>query len=90
MGYHYPIDINWSKDEVIDVVSFLTMIEKAYESKVARDDVIAAYRKFKRVVPSKSEEKQILAQFEKESSYSGYHTIKKARESNQETISMKK
>lgn len=90
MGYHYPIDINWSKDEVIDVVSFLTMIEKAYESKVARDDVIAAYRKFKRVVPSKSEEKQILAQFEKESGYSGYHTIKKARESNQETISMKK
>jgi len=90
MGYHYPIDINWSKDEAIDVVGFLTMIEKAYESKIARDDVIAAYRKFKRVIPSKSEEKQILAQFEKESGYSGYHTIKKARESNQEAISMKK
>lgn len=90
MGYHYPIDINWSKDEVIDVVDFLTTIEKAYESKVPRDDVLDAYRKFKRVIPSKSEEKQILAQFEKESGYSGYHTVKKARESSQDKISMKR
>lgn len=90
MGYHYPIDINWSKDEVIDVIGFLTMIEKAYESTIARDDVITAYRKFKRVIPSKSEEKQVLAQFKKESGYTGYHTIKKARESNQKAISMKK
>ena len=90
MSYHYPIDMNWSKDEVIDVVGFLTMIEKAYESSgVARDDILESYRKFKRIIPSKSEEKQILSRFEKESGYSGYLTVKKARESNQERISMK-
>lgn len=90
MGYHYPIDMNWSKDEVIDVVGFLATVEKAYESKVTRDEILNAYRKFKRIIPAKSEEKQILTRFQKESGYSGYHTIKAARESEQKIISMKK
>jgi len=88
MGYHYPIDVNWSKEEVIDVIGFLTIVEKAYESKASRNDILTAYRKFKKVITTKSEEKQILGEFEKESSYSGYHTIKKAKETDQENISM--
>lgn len=88
MTYHYPIDVTWTKEEVVDVVEFLTIVETAYESSVQRDDVLDAYRKFKRVIPSKSEEKQLLAKFEKESGYSGYRTVKKARESEQERIKM--
>lgn len=89
MGYHYPIDMDWSKEEIIDVVEFLNKVEKAYESSVQREDIIESYRRFKNIIPSKSEEKQILSQFEKESGYSGYLTVKKARESKQEKISMK-
>jgi len=90
LSYHYPIDMSWSKEEVIDVVGFLTVIEKAYESSgVARDDILESYRKFKRIISSNSEEKQILSKFEKESGYSGYLTVKKAREANKEKISMK-
>jgi len=90
MGYYYPIDVNWSKEEVIDVVGFLTIVEKAYESKASRNDILTAYRKFKKVITTKSEEKQILGKFEKESGYSGYHTIKKAKETDQEHISMRR
>lgn len=89
MNYHYPIDLAWSKEEVVDVIHFLTMIEKAYESSVMRTELLDSYRAFKKIVPSKSEEKQILNKFEKDSGYSGYHTVKKARESNREKISMK-
>lgn len=89
MGYHYPIDSEWTRQEIIDVVEFLNIVEKAYESKVGRDDVLMAYNKFKHVVPSKGEEKRLFSKFEKESGYSGYHLIKKARETEQSIIKMK-
>jgi uncharacterized protein YktA (UPF0223 family) len=88
MNYHYPIDETWSKEEVIDVVQFFSLIEKAYESKVSRKDVMMQYKRFKQVVPSKSEEKTLLKQFEKESGYTGYQVIKKARESEDDFLTM--
>ncbi|MCP8616072.1 UPF0223 family protein [Salirhabdus salicampi] len=79
MEYHYPIDHTWSKEEVIDVVNFFQMIEKAYEKGVSRDDLLLAYTRFKQIVPSKSEEKQLMKQFEEGSGYSSYHVVKEAR-----------
>lgn len=89
MGYHYPIDSEWEKEEIIDVVEFLNIIEKAYESKVNREDVLIAYNKFKKIVPSKGEEKRLFTNFKKESGYSGYHLVKKAKESEKLVIKMK-
>ncbi|MUK89578.1 hypothetical protein GMD78_14515 [Ornithinibacillus sp. L9] len=80
MNYQYPFDISWSKQEVIDVIHFFTLIERAYEKGVGREELMNAYRKFKQIVPSKSEEKQIFADFEKESGYSSYHTVKQAKD----------
>ncbi|GGA83523.1 hypothetical protein GCM10008025_28320 [Ornithinibacillus halotolerans] len=60
MSYSYPFDISWSKQEIIDVVQFFSLIESAYEKGMDRDILLAGYRKFKQVVPSKSEEKNIL------------------------------
>ncbi|ARI77621.1 UPF0223 family protein [Halobacillus mangrovi] len=80
MSYSYPIDeIYWSKEEIIDVVNFYSMVEQAYEKSVSRDDLLLAYTRFKQIVPSKSEEKKLCGEFEKESGYSCYHTVKKAR-----------
>ncbi|MCA1012563.1 UPF0223 family protein [Halobacillus halophilus] len=82
MSYHYPIDeIYWTKEEIIDVVNFYSMVEQAYEKQVNRDDLLLAYTRFKQIVPSKSEEKKLCGQFEKESGYSCYRTVKKAKES---------
>ncbi len=88
MNYSYPIDEDWSKQEIIDVVNFFNLIEKAYEKKVLREDLLVVYRRFKEIVPSKSEEKKIFVEFEKASGYTPYAVMKKARESDDEYIKM--
>ncbi|MGT2932747.1 UPF0223 family protein [Streptococcus catagoni] len=79
-NYHYPLDINWSTDEITSVLSFLNQVEKAYEEKVKAQTLLAAYKGFKKIVPSKSQEKQIDKAFEKSSGYSTYQAVKKAKE----------
>lgn len=88
--YQYPIDETWTKEEIIDVINFFNLIESVYESSVDRKDLIEAYRKFKKVVPSKSEEKNYFADFEKNSSYSSYHVVKEIRNSKEKTVSFKR
>ncbi|SET86624.1 Uncharacterized protein YktA, UPF0223 family [Salinibacillus kushneri] len=89
MEYHYPIDESWDTDEVMDVIHFLQLIEKAYEDKANRDDLLHAYHRFKEIVPSKMEEKQIDKKFNQQSGYSTYRTIQKAKQAeNGETITM--
>lgn len=89
-NYQYPIDETWTKEEIIEVIHFYTLIEKAYESSVDRNEMMKAYRKFKKVVPSKSEEKGCFSEFEKGSTYSSYHVIQKAKESPDKNITMLK
>lgn len=88
MGYHYPIDETWTKEEVVDVVNFFSLVEKGYEKSVNRDELILLYKRFKQIVPSKSEEKKLFSAFESASGYSSYHLIQKARASNENKIKM--
>ncbi|WP_058307046.1 UPF0223 family protein [Gracilibacillus massiliensis] len=80
MNYSYPIDEAWSTKEIIDVVNYYSLIEKAYEKGVLKQDLIAAYNRYKEIVPSKSEEKQLDKQFEKQSGYVPFRVIKKAKD----------
>ncbi|MDR6998060.1 UPF0223 family protein [Neobacillus niacini] len=80
MEYQYPIDYNWSTEEIVDVIKFFEVIERAYEKGISRDEIMNAYRRFKEIVPGKAEEKKICAEFEETSGYSSYRTIKKAKE----------
>lgn len=88
MGYHYPINETWTKEELIDVVNFFSLVETTYEKSVRRDDLLMLYKRFKQIVPSKSEEKALFLTFETASGYSSYHAVKKARESNKNIIKM--
>lgn len=88
MSYHYPIDETWTKEEIIDVVNFFSLVEKFYEKNVMRDDLLMLYKRFKQIVPSKSEEKALFSAFETASGYSSYHAVKKARESDNNIIKM--
>lgn len=90
MNYQYPLEETWNTEEIVDVIHFFNLIEKAYEESIDRDDLLKAYRRFKEIVPSKSEEKIYFADFQKSSTYSSYHVVKKARESNVQRIAMKK
>ncbi|MGT2957748.1 hypothetical protein A9Q68_02335 [Streptococcus bovimastitidis] len=79
-NYTYPLDMNWSTDDITSVLSFLNQVEKAYESKVEASQLLQTYKSFKEIVPSKSQEKQIDKAFQKASGYSSYQVVKKAKE----------
>ena|SRR5699024_3960040 len=87
VNYHYPIDETWTTTEITDVINFFTMVEKAYENQVKADEIVIAYKRFKQIVPAKSEEKQLFATFKKASGYNSYPVVKKARDEGG-TISM--
>ncbi|NEU29517.1 UPF0223 family protein [bacterium LRH843] len=75
-----PISMDWSTEEVIDVIKFFETVEKASNNNIDREKTLAAYRRFKEIVPSKSEEKQLFKQYDEELGISCYQVIKKARE----------
>ena len=80
MDYEYPFENDWSMEEIVTVISFYNCIEKAYEEGIARDELMNAYREFKKVVDSKALEKQLDQQFKAASGYSIYETMKQDKE----------
>lgn len=86
MDYSYPISLDWSTQEIIDVIKFFECIEKAHEQGIMREEMLNAYRRFKEIVPSKAEEKKIFAEFQEVSNYSSYHVVKKTREAEDGTL----
>ncbi|MGK7378535.1 UPF0223 family protein [Planococcus sp. 1R117A] len=91
MDYSYPFSIDWTTDEIIDVVTFFEGIELAYEKGIRREDMMFRYRRFKEIVPSIAEEKTYFREFEEESGYASFPVIKemKARNDN-DLISVQK
>lgn len=65
MEYQYPLDYNWSNEEMVAVVKFYEAIEKVYEKGVLREDLMELYRRFKEIVPSKALEKKLIKNFKK-------------------------
>ena len=79
MDYQYPVDYTWSTDEIVDVIHFFEAIEKAYESKILKEDLMKAYRRFKEIVPGKADEKNYTDEFEESSGYSAYLVVKEGK-----------
>lgn len=86
MDYSYPFSIDWSTEEIIDVVTFFEGIELAYEKGIRQEDMMARYKKFKGVVPAISEEKTYFREFEQESGYASYPVIKEMKASDADTL----
>lgn len=77
--YKYPIDYDlFNKDEIVKLVEFFALIEDANEhpSKITREQLVAAYKQYSRIVNSKSLEKEQDKKFEQVSGYSIYKTMK--------------
>ncbi|MFA9557305.1 UPF0223 family protein [Evansella sp. AB-rgal1] len=83
-----PISIDWSKDEIVDVVNFYEVIDQAYKKGVDRNLLITLYRRFKEVVPGKADEKRDFKEYEEQTNQSPYLVMKKARETDAEVIKM--
>lgn len=86
MDYNYPLRHDWSTDEIIMVTEFYTAIEKAYEEGIKTSEMLTAYNNFKKVVPSKAEEKTLFNEFEKVSRYKSYPIVKEAKAGDKEMI----
>ena len=78
MEYSYPLRTDWKTEEIISVIAFYEIIEKAFEDGAKQEEIINAYREFKKVVPSKAEEKTLLKEFEEASGYSSYRIVTSA------------
>ncbi|CEG22349.1 hypothetical protein BN1080_01275 [Planococcus massiliensis] len=91
MDYSYPFSIDWTTEEIVDVVAFFEAIELAYEKGVKRKSLMAKYRRFKEIVPSIAEEKTYFREFEEESGYASFPVIKEMKvRSDEDIIKMKK
>lgn len=86
MDYSYPFSIDWTTEEIVDVVEFFEAIELAYEKGIKRQNLMAKYRKFKEIVPSIAEEKTYFREFEEESGYASFPVIKEMKARNDEEI----
>lgn len=80
MEYNYPLDYSWSTEEIIAVVTLYNAVEQAYEAGIHKEEFMKAYKGFKQVVDSKSEEKSLDKEFEKISGYSIYRIVKLAQD----------
>ena len=89
-NYSYPLDLAWSTEELASVLSFLNQVEAAYESQVAAEKLLASYKVFKQVVPSKAEEKRLDREFERASGYSLYRACQAAKIKEKGMISLGK
>lgn len=78
--YDYPLDENWSVQEIIDVMALYNAVEKAYEEGLSREEFMTHYCRFLEIVDSKSQQKQINQAFEKASHYSIYKVFQKSKE----------
>lgn len=87
-NYSYPLDEDWSTEEMVTVIQFLNLVEKAYEEGIQTEVFLAGYKKFKTVVKSIGEEKRIGRSFEQTSGYSLYQSVKTAKNTQQKRFKM--
>ena len=79
MEYQYPLDLDWSNEEMVDVIKFFNQIENYYEKSIIGTELMKQYKKFKQIVPGKAVEKQIFKEFEEKSGYNSYKVIQEVK-----------
>lgn len=89
-NYEYPIELDWTEAEKIAVVTFYQQVEEAYEHGVDKNNLLAAYAAFKKVVPDKGSERQYDREFEEQSDYSTYRAVQAARKSSVQRVKLKR
>ncbi|MBE4726304.1 UPF0223 family protein [Leuconostoc citreum] len=85
-NYTLPIDSNWTIDDIVTVSAFVDKMLQVYENGVLKVTLLAQYDKFRQVIPSKSEQKQFDRNFEQQTGFSIYRTIKLAQATTKDRI----
>lgn len=78
--YQYPLDLDWTTEEMVTVMKMWELLEQAYEEGIQAETFLKGYSQFKKIVPSIGEERRLGKDFEKLSGYSLYRTLQSARQ----------
>lgn len=84
-NYAYPLDFDWTTEEMVAATTFYALVEDAYERGVNRENLLAAYAGFKKIVPDMGTEKQYDREFAELTGYSTYRVVQAARKANPAT-----
>lgn len=87
--YQYPLDLEWTTEEMVLVVHLWDCLEQAYESGISNDRFLEAYQGFKSVVKSIGEERKLGREFESISGYSLYHAVQIAKKNQNKILDLK-
>lgn len=90
-NFTYPIVEDWTRDEMISVIDFFRAIENAYEDQkgVSKKKLADQYAKFRKINPSKVEQRKLERDFENVSGYPVYPVLKKLEDESLKIIKMK-
>lgn len=77
--YQYPLDLDWTTEEMVIVTNMWTAVEQANETGLPVDKFLTTYQQFKTVVKSIGEEKRLGREFENASGYPLYRTLQQAK-----------
>ncbi|MBC1291093.1 UPF0223 family protein [Listeria booriae] len=88
MEYSYPLNLDWSTEEIAIVINFYQAVEKAYETGIDASEIKEKYSDFKQVVRSIGEEKSLGREFEKASGYSAYRVMQLVKDATTSKIKM--
>ncbi|MQS52288.1 UPF0223 family protein [Companilactobacillus mishanensis] len=78
-NYSYPLDGDWTYDDIVKVVALYNAVEAVYEHGIQREEFMQKYRAFCQVVPMKMEQRRLDHDFEQESGYSIYKAFKQSQ-----------
>lgn len=78
--YEYPLEPDWSTEEIIEVVGLYNAVEQAYEEGISSKEFMEHYRAFTSIADSKALQKQLDKAFEEASGYSIYKVFKRSQE----------
>ena len=76
--YDYPLDYDWSTEEILIVINLYNAVERAYEEVIEANQFMDAYNAYRKVLNSKAEEKKFEREFKEVSSYSIFAVYKQA------------
>lgn len=85
-GFSYPLDEDWTTEEIVAVVEFFEAVETGYDEGIKAGKLKGHYKNFKQVVPTKSEEKTLFKAFKERSSFEPFTLTRQLKDSGDEDI----
>ncbi|MGA5591510.1 UPF0223 family protein [Enterococcus mundtii] len=86
--YQYPLDLDWTTEEMVIVMNMWEALEKANEQGINNQEFLTTYQQFKTVIKSIGEEKRLGREFEKVSGYSLYRAVQEAKKNTSKMLKM--